>query len=60
MIEANSITRLCVQMERDEAKKLQKAWTRSGDFSNRSQYIKAAVNAYAGEKIFNVKEDESL
>ena len=60
MIESETPIRLSMQMEKDEAKKLQKAWTRSGDFSNRSQYIKAAVNAYAGEKIFNVKEDESL
>ena len=36
-----------------EFAKLQRAWTKSGEFANRSQFIKAAVNAYAGEKIFD-------
>ena len=56
MIESETPIRLSMLMEKDEAKKLQKAWTRSGDFSNRTQFVKAAINAYAGEKIFELKE----
>lgn len=33
--------------------KLQRAWTKSGKFANRSQFVKAAINAYAGEEIFS-------
>ena len=33
--------------------KLQRAWTKSGKFANRSQFVKAAINAYTGEKIFD-------
>lgn len=36
-----------------EFEKLQRAWTKSGTFANRSQFVKAAINAYAGEKIFD-------
>lgn len=55
MIE-NDLPRMTVRMQTAEAQRLQKAWTRSGDFSNRTQFVKAAINAYAGEKIFELKE----
>lgn len=36
-----------------EFAKLQRAWTESGEFANRTQFVKAAINAYTGKKIFD-------
>lgn len=47
--------RLTVSMTNYEYLQLQKAWTKSGKFANRSQFVKAAINAYAGEIIFESK-----
>lgn len=58
MVKFESPMRLSMLMEKDEAIKLQKVWTRSGDFANRSQYIRAAVNAFAGETVFKTEEVE--
>ena len=55
-MQENDLPRVTVRMNRAESAKLQRAWTQSGNFANRSQYIKAAVNAYAGEQIFDTKE----
>ena len=40
----------------EESARLTNAWKRAEGITNCSQYIKAAVNAYAGEKIFELKE----
>lgn len=42
-----------VNMSMVEREKLQKAWKRDSVAENRSQYVKAAINAYAGEEIFS-------
>ena len=44
-----------VRCTAEESARLTNAWKRAEGFTNCSQYIKAAVNAYAGEKIFELK-----
>lgn len=38
-----------------QAMKFDRAWKQRDDCMNRSQFIKMAINAYAGEDIFEVK-----
>lgn len=51
--------RLSVCISHAESMRLQKAWTKSGEFANRSQFIKAAINAYAREAIFDDERGEN-
>ena len=48
-----------VRCTAEESARLTNAWKRAEGITNCSQYIKAAVNAYAGEKIFEMKENEA-
>ena len=45
-----------IRMSDEEGERLFNAWKRAPGVKNCTQYIKAAVNAYAGEQIFDTKE----
>jgi len=49
---SENIQRMTVVGSSDDFRRLQRAWTRSGEYANRSQFIKAAVNSFAHEEIF--------
>ena len=41
-----------IRLSKQELSKLNRAWKQTDDCINRSQYIRQAINAYAGEVIF--------
>lgn len=44
---------IIIKLSKPELEKLDKAWKRDEMSMNRSQFVKAAINAYADETIFN-------
>jgi uncharacterized protein (DUF1778 family) len=46
---------LSIKVSSDERIEIDRAWKQRDDCMSRSQFIKRAVNAYAGKKIIEVK-----
>ena len=47
--------RISVQLTEEENDRLLSAWKKAEGIRNCTQYVKAAINAYAGEDIFKTK-----
>ncbi len=49
MVDKDLIT---IRAPKESSTRLNHAWKRTDDCTNRSQFIRKAINAYAGETIF--------
>ena len=54
MVLKGSVT--AIRATPEETAMLNRAWTRSGEYMNRTAWMKAAINAFANQQIFPVEE----
>lgn len=48
-----------IKLSKPELERLDKAWKRDETSMNRSQFVKAAINAYAAETICTVNQKDT-
>lgn len=51
-IESQKLASFTVTATKEQIDRLNKAWKRDEQMYNRSDFIRAAINAYSGEEIF--------